>query len=234
MQTTIESSQTPAKTNTLDTILIGTGIIFILTAIGLLFIFISQPKPTLATNGNAPLNATDAPIQINLRGANANPFEMNSAGKLWTITPQATYQISARVLGNKSYLDWQSPIVPRDFALGWGEMSDPAVDEWINWRQSGRWYYYNWTGDSPYKRNDIRNQSANVHLIPATENLELALQAVNKGDVVYLEGMLVNIETVTNGRSMSARSSLTRKDSGSGACEIFYINKLIIDEEVFE
>jgi hypothetical protein len=234
MQTTFNPLNNSTKTRPLETVLIGSGIVFLLTAFGLLLIYFSQPKPTFATDGIAPLTAADKPIQIIFREADVTSFEIEAAGKAWTVTPRATFQIAARVLGNRSYADWQSPLIPRDFALGWSQMADPAVDKWINWRQSGRWYYYNWQSNSPYKGGDIRNQSANIHIIPATDNLALALQVVDKGDYVYLEGQLVDIAVDINGRTMASATSLTRYDSGGGACEIFYVNKLIVDGQQFE
>lgn len=232
--TLVNTPNRPQKLGALETILIGSGIIFLLTAFGILLIYLLKPAPNQSGPGIAPLTTQDTPIQNSVHGEAADPVLIDKAGTTWTLTPRATYAIGARVLGNKTYHDWQAPIIPRDLALAWGKMSDPAVDEWIHWRQSGRWYYYNWDGDSPYKGNAIRDQSANVHIIPATENLAQALQLVHQGDVVYLKGRLVDVEVTLNGREMYAQSSLTRKDSGAGACEIFYVEQLIIDAQVFE
>ncbi len=232
--TLINKPEQTKKASVFDTILLGSSIIVLLGAIALLLTFLLKPAPIVYLPGQAPLAAQDSPIQNRLHGSAADPMVFDSGGTSWTLTPRATYQISARVLGNKTYSDWQSPFVPRDLALAWGEMSDPAVDEWIKWRQSGRWYYYNWPGDSPYKGSTIRNQSANVHIIPATENLDRALQGLEKNDVIYMEGQLVDLSTTILGAERFTKTSLSRTDSGGGACEILYVEKLIFDGQVFE
>ncbi len=232
--TFINKPEQPEKASVFDTILLGSSIIVLLGAIALLLTFLLKPAPLVYLPGQAPLAAQDSPIQKRLHGSAADPIVIDSGGTSWTLTPRAAYRISARVLGNKAYSDWQSPAIPRDLALAWGEMSDPAVDEWISWRQSRRWYYYNWPDDSPYKGSTIRNQSANVHVIPATENLAGALQELQKNDVIYMEGQLVDLSTTILGMERFAKTSLSRTDSGGGACEILYVEKLIFDGQVFE
>ncbi|MEJ2749825.1 MAG: hypothetical protein P8183_18235, partial [Anaerolineae bacterium] len=139
----------------------------------------------------------------------------------------------ARVLGNKRYYDWQSRVVPRDLALGWGDMSDPSVDEWIHWRQSNRWYRYHWnSGD--YSGSYITGHSANVHIIPATDNLDKALRQVEKNDLVYLEGYLVDLQVREGGRVGHVYTSLSREDTGDGACEILYVERLVVNGRLYE
>ena len=214
-----------------DQVLLGSSIVVLLGALAILITFLLKPEPLQSLPGEAPLAIQDTPIQNKIT---AEALILEKGGTTWTITPRATYQISARVLGNKSYSDWQAPIAPRDLALGWGDMSDSAVDEWISWRQSGRWYYYNWPSDSPYRGSIIRNQSANVHIIPATDNLAQALKQVSRDDIIYLEGQLVDVSATVLGSERRTKTSLSRKDSGGGACEILYVEKLIFEGQVFE
>jgi len=150
------------------------------------------------------------------------------------MSPQASYQISARILGNKRYSDWQSSVIPRDLALGWGDMSDPAVDEWIHWWQSDRWYHYEWDSEPPYSLSYIASHTANVHIIPATDNLEKALRQVRESDLVYLEGYLVDLQVRDGSREGRVSTSLTREDKGAGACEILYVERLILDGQLYK
>ncbi len=231
--TTVKSPKPSTPFTDLELILIGLSCILCIVAFGLLYYQFSKPAST--ASGTAQLIPTDTPVQHFLFGADTESFDLEKGSNRWTLTPRASYQISARVLGNKRYIaDWQAPLVPRDLALAWGDLSDPAVDEWIRWRQSGRWYYYTWDGDSPNKGWSIRTHSANVHIIPATENLARAFQDVEKGDVVYMEGELVDIDVVLNGRSYHASSSLTRKDTGAGGCEVFYVEELILNGQSYQ
>ncbi len=166
-------------------------------------------------------------------GEAANPIVWEENGMTWAIQPQASYQIAARVLGNKRYYDWQSRVAPRDLALAWGDMSDPSVDEWIHWRQSGRWYHYDWnSGD--YNQSYITGHSANVHIIPATDNLDKVLRQVEKDDLVYLEGYLVDLQVRDDGRVGHVNTSLSREDTGAGACEVLYVERLVVDDRLYE
>ena len=62
------------------------------------------------------------------------------------------------------------------------------------------------------------NSSANVDLIPADDAIADQISALHVGNVVQIECRLVNIKSFDNWRMTS---SLTRLDSGAGACEIY-------------
>jgi hypothetical protein len=116
-----------------------------------------------------------------------------------------------------------------DFALGWGKFESREVDEWIKWRQSNRWYHYRWKGGCPYPANEIISHSANVHIIPANDNVWKAAIKVGKNDRVYMEGYLVYIMATKGSARHPWNSSLSRTDSGDHSCEVFYVEKLIWD-----
>jgi hypothetical protein len=197
------------------------------------FLLLSRPRSTVVPQDISLLQPTDDPIQSSVTGEAASPIVWEENGMAWTIQPQASYQIAARVLGNKPYYDWQSNVSPRDLALAWGDMSDPSVDEWIHWRQSGRWYHYDWNNGA-YSRSYITGHSANVHIIPATDNLDKALRQVEKNDLVYLEGYLVNLQVRDDGRVGHVNTSLSREDTGAGACELLYVERLVVDGRLYE
>jgi hypothetical protein len=177
------------------------------------------------------VDATAVPVQQDL--PTAEPIILGSRGYTWRMYPRAEYRIAARVIGSKSYWDWQSQFAPLDLALGWGQMSDPAVDEWITWRQASRAYRYRWAGQLPFEKSYIRDHSANVHIIPATDNLNLAIKRLRPGDLVLLEGLLVDIEGGKGANTQLVRTSLTRADSGAGACEILYVERLVIGQREY-
>lgn len=208
-------------------------VIFSLTAIlGSILLF--RSRSTVAPQDSRLLQPTDDPIQSSVVGEAADPIVWEENGMTWTMQPRASYQIAARVLGNKRYFDWQSSVVPRDLALAWGDMSDPAVDEWIRWWQSDRWYHSEWNGGLPYSNNYIANHTANVHIIPATDNLNIVLRRIEENDLVYLEGYLVDLQVVDGARTGQVLTSLSREDTGEGACEILYVERLIVNGRLYE
>ena len=197
------------------------------------YLLIFRPHSVAVPQDISLLQATDDPLQSGVTGTMAAPIVWEENGMTWTMQPQASYRIAARILGNKRYYDWQSSVVPRDLALAWGDMSDPSVDEWIHWRQSGRWYFYHWNSEA-YGRSYIAGHTANVHIIPATENLDKALRQVHKDDLVYLEGYLVDLQVQEGARVERVSTSLSREDTGAGACEILYVERLIINSQLYE
>jgi len=94
----------------------------------------------------------------------------------------------------------------------------------IDISQSGRFYYWQ-TKAFPIPRREIETHSANMHMIPADAAVAYQLKRVRVGDVVSLDGLLVEADKANGWRW---RSSLTRDDTGGGACELVYVQSLTI------
>jgi hypothetical protein len=147
-----------------------------------------------------------------------------------TLQPRAAFVMQGRILHTRQYdLDWRSVCSPLDLAIGWGPMADPAVDQWITWSQSRRWYFYRLPGGAPVSVGEVALHSSNVHIIPATNNISRALLKLDRGDVVQLEGDLVDATVNLFGLPFETRTSLSRSDTGAGACEILYVRRLVVD-----
>jgi hypothetical protein len=147
------------------------------------------------------------------------------------LTPKARYRIAARVLSSERYRrGWRADVSPIDLALGWSTMGDPEVDRWIDWSQSSRWYFWQWGAGSPYQNDAIRRQTANVHVVPANDNLRRALFDLDEGDLVELKGWLIDLEGPDRDRW---RSSLSRTDKGNHSCELMFVTELADPETVY-
>lgn len=161
----------------------------------------------------------DDPVQQNLNVA--DKLTINN----YQITLLATFDIKARVLASKQYdLGRESDLSPIDFALGWGRMSDQAVLDQISVRQSNR--FYSWHVDAfPIPRQEIEMHSANMHLIPENDHVAQTLKDVRAGQVVQLNGYLVEARASDG---WHWKSSLTRNDTGSGACEVLLVKGVTV------
>lgn len=142
----------------------------------------------------------------------------------------AEYRIHARVLGVERYrFDIGAKIAPVDLALGWGKMSDWAVYHRLNVSQRGRYYLYEWGAEGPpIPAAEIITHSANNHIIPADAEVANALATVRVDDVIWMEGQLVEVH---GPGGFVWKSSLTREDTGGGACELFRVCRLIVEPE---
>ena len=101
-------------------------------------------------------------------------------------------------------------------------MADPQVLANISIRQSNRWYH--WQVESfPIPRREIEIHSANMHMIPANAAVAATLADVREGQRIRLSGQLVRVDG-DDGFTWS--SSLSREDTGNGACELIWIEQL--------
>ncbi len=136
----------------------------------------------------------------------------------------AEFRLDALVLGSEHYyMDAESQISPVDLALGWGPMSKPAVVRQLSISQSGRFYHYRWPNTPPIPAQNITVNSANMHMIPATDIIRDKLKSVKRGQYVHLNGYLTNVFRDDGWRWFS---STTRHDSGKGACEVVYVTSI--------
>jgi hypothetical protein len=71
----------------------------------------------------------------------------------------------------------------------------------------------------------MASQTANTHLVPGSSRVASALARVRRGDVVRLEGDLVDIDGPDG---FAWKTSLSRTDTGAGACETLYVRALTI------
>lgn len=183
----------------------------------------SVPAPAAAAAGTTvhcpppPRSESDAaPLQSDVP-ASLGPFRLQAA----TLRPLAGFSIRALVLSREDYQHGrEAELSPTDLALGWQRMRDDAVLSRLQVSQSARWYNYRWQGDPPLPPDEIAHSSANMHMIPADAAAAAALRSVRAGDRVRIEGWLV--EAVA-GDGWRWRSSLSRDDTGDGACELVYV-----------
>lgn len=142
----------------------------------------------------------------------------------YTLTGLAEFSMGARVILAKHYSsDREADLSPVDLALAWGPMGDLAVLAALSFSQSGRFYHWRYQGMPPIPHRDIERNSANMHLIPSSRAMAQQLHSVKPGDLVRFRGYLVRAEAQDG---WTWTSSLTRDDTGGGACELIYLQEL--------
>ena len=111
-------------------------------------------------------------------GAKRDPFER----KGYTIAPFARFTVRARLLSSETYrMGREADLSPIDFALGWNDMSNDAVLARLSISQGNRFYYYRWESEPPIPVEAIVRNSANMHLIPASDDVHRQLERVRPG-----------------------------------------------------
>lgn len=158
--------------------------------------------------------APDDPLQQELAGA--APLQHQE----YELTPRAAFSLEARVLSAERYRwDGGADLAPVDLALGWGPMSDSAMLERFKVTQGARFYTL-YPQDESVDLGLALRHSANMHLIPASDTVRRTLESAREGQVVSLRGRLVD---AARPDGFTWRTSLTREDTGAGACELFYV-----------
>ena len=163
--------------------------------------------------------AADIPEQVDIdHGAQLQHGDV-------TLTTRAHFDITARVLSRMAY-SWgaDAELIPEDLALGWGRMSDSDVLAKIDISQSDRFYYWH-VKEFPIPRREIETSSANMHMIPADAGVKRELEQVRQGQIIHIVGFLVD---ASRANGWHWNTSMTRDDTGMGACELVYVESLDI------
>ncbi len=143
----------------------------------------------------------------------------------FTVTPLAEFRITARVLSRRNYWHGRdAKLCPVDLALGWGPMSDEKVLSRVSISQFDRCYMWS-LREMSVPRTQVERNSANMHMIPATPGIRKQLKGLKKGSLIDCRGYLVEVTAPGGWRW---RSSLTRNDTGQGACEVVWVRELSV------
>jgi len=149
------------------------------------------------------------------------------------LQPRATYEITGYAAEtSRKLLDEWDFVVPLDVALVWGPIADPAVLSHLKFHLSKRYVSYWYDAGTPsFAVGKLPSHIANNHLIPATEDVADSLARIAIGDLVMLRGKLVDVDIQdADGRQVfRSRTSLSREDVGSGACEIIWVESAEVE-----
>ncbi len=163
--------------------------------------------------------APETPKQTSARDINSFRY------KTFKIVPKAKINMEVRVLSRKDYyFDTFTELTPTDVVFGWGPMSDERNLKKLMVRQSERSFHWEMT-KPPIKQQEMWRNAANMHLIPSNGIIEEKVMDLRKGNIVKIEGYLVNAESK---QGWELKTSLSRKDLGSDASELLWINNMTI------
>lgn len=162
---------------------------------------------------------TQDPIQKNAFGV--DPFDHER----FRIEPLARYEMKARVISKKQYKgDIQSELSPFDIVVGWGPMSDSRNLDYILIKQSNRDYRWEVT-NPPIPETQMRQHSANIHLVPPNEAMLQKLKDLREGHIINIKGYLIKASAETG---WTLKSSLSRTDTGSSSSELVWLEEFEI------
>jgi hypothetical protein len=180
-----------------------------------------------ASGTGEPIDVSRDPLQT----ATGRPsFEIATRKGPVTLDPRAAFDAAAVVAGDEHYrFDDGAFLVPVDLVMTWGKLPEEPYRSKVSYGQITRYYFWH-TPASDLDLHYIETHSANMHLIPADDNVRRALLSVGRGDRVRVQGLLVNAR---RDDGFHWTTSMTREDTGPGACELVWVEQIQIGRDVY-
>lgn len=208
--------------------------IFLLISI-VLFVYSYFEKDSLPGKEDILDQLYQEPIQTETDVA---PFTKEKGGIVYNITPIYNYELYGLVVSyhhSKSWLDyyhekWKDFINIKDICVVWGYNIETEVYKEMKFN-SGSWtcYFEFKSGTTQEVWSKFKNDSgSNNHLLSDIEEVNEMIMNVKEGDQVYLKGYLVEY---SYGEEFRRGTSITRTDTGNGACETIYVTDFQILKE---
>lgn len=201
-------------------------LIFYSVFVGIVVWFFFRPQPLVELGPG--IKAPEEPFQVPVTPEKA--FAQTFFAEGYLITPLAEFEMKGKILSRRTYsFGRPTDLPPIDLALGWGRMSDESIVKDLKVKQGIRFYFWKTrTGSPPIPIGEIISHSANMHMIPASEEVKAALLDTHRGEIVRLRGKLV--EVLSPNDQWHWKSSLARDDTGGGACEVIWVEQFEVIE----
>ena len=203
-------------------------IIFVILIILLAFNALYIPKASGKDYSELVINRQ--PIQTE---TDSEAFFLKINRKPLKITPLADFDITGIVVSTKKYHSgFDAKVVPLDIGIVWGDVAKEEYLRHIHFEQIVRFLRYRFTGAVPFDYDYLNKNVANIHVMSANSKLKRVLNSIKKNDKVQLKGYLIHISSINDSRYYR-RSSLTRDDTGDGACEVMWVNYVRVNNKIY-
>lgn len=183
--------------------------------------------PALSVRAQGKIDWSLDPLQTPTR---RSPFQLDTSEGAMTISPRFEFDVAAKVASAESYrFDGGAFLSPVDLVLLWGHLPDEPYRGAVSYHQMTRYFFWH-TDAAGLDLHYIASHAANMHMIPSKPNLRRALLKVHGGDAVRIHGLLVD---VSRGPGFVWRTSVSREDTGPGACEVVWVESLQRDDRLY-
>jgi hypothetical protein len=153
------------------------------------------------------------------------PFEVEQGGVAYQVAPQYRYRLHGLVVSRRAHDGnrmlhgrWQDHLNVADVCVVWGQSASGDLAAFEFW--SGQFTCFFRTPDELAWRSFRPDQISNNHLLSADVDLRRQLAGLRVGDQIRVEGWLASYRNATG---FERGTSVTRTDTGNGACETIYV-----------
>ncbi len=185
-----------------------------------LSIYSCKKKNELPSYAQFPAEALRDPLQTSTLRP---PFQARVGDQTHHVVPLFDYQIAGLVVSSGFSKNMakrrNDDLNLMDVGLLWGDNLDPAIYQNITFINNGVWLRFDTKDRKVWNRFD-QNRVSNNHLICTDLSLRKRIKALHPGEIISMEGCLADY----SGR----HSSTVRTDRGDGACEVLWVDKLIL------
>lgn len=158
------------------------------------------------------------------------PFSIEANGLRYTINPKFDYDLYGVVV---SYSDadgftniwhhkrWQDFINVRDLCVIWGNNVQSGVYKQMSFSSDSWTCWASWPDRTSGEMFTMKALSNN-HIVTDSDKLKAKLMQAELGDQIHFKGVLA--EYINHAASYTRGTSITRNDTGQGACETIFID----------
>ena len=156
------------------------------------------------------------------------PFGFEYRGLAYEVQPVASYDLYGLVVSHNDihgiadiYHDDDS-VDTKDLCVIWGANLERDDYRRMTFENTPTWCHWSWRSDDI----QFHDQAiANNHLVTDSAALRAALERVHIGDQIHFSGLLANYRDMRHPEFWRP-SSTSRKDSGAGACEVVFFERI--------
>ena len=139
------------------------------------------------------------------------------------LKPIKKYEARVRVLNKKRYFfDERRDISPMDLLVGWNEMSDERNLNFIKFEMDDRDFEMEYIRP-PIQENQMLSQMDLLHMIPSSPNINKEAKKLRNGNLIALEGLLVDVES---SRNYNWNNNLVKAGTNETRTLIIWVTKL--------
>jgi hypothetical protein len=190
-------------------------------------------SPIATGQADKTIDVSADPLQDMLEADTSVIIKLNKGA--FTIKFVADYTLAGVVVCKQRFSHgWDGNIAPYDLTFCWGKLTEEYVRKQVSFSHSGRWYHYRYAEDCPVSNQYIIEHTSNNHIIPASENIRLAIRVIKTNTPVMLQGYLVDINGTYKNNPYWWNTSRVRTDTGAHSCEVFYVTSVQIGKDLYE
>lgn len=151
------------------------------------------------------------------------------------IYSKASFSISGLVVsGKKYYQGIDGALVPMDIGVCWGDLTNEQNKKNLHYEQYLRFLIFRPRGPLTVSQDYVMCHAGNIHIIPADNRIRKVVRSVKKGDLIRMNGYLVSVSGQKGQFSYHRTSSMTRTDTGDGACEVLYVTEIQKGKKIYK